>query len=92
MGRKRLSNKWRKPPQLGDVVQYRDGLGTLIKIISYDEVIEEMKSNGVALKDILRFLERTRHFLADASLYYECEIQVAEETIRIDWSDWDPLT
>jgi hypothetical protein len=76
-------------PRKGEVVLTEHGEARISRTLPYDEVIEEMKNNGVANEEIKRFDLRVDHFLGRKSRYFECELAYPDgEVDRIDWSEY----
>ena len=79
-------------PSAGELIETERGKAHISKIISYHEVIDEMKAAGVADEKIKQFDLRVERFLGDVSKYFECEIVYSNgETERIDWSEYSCL-
>jgi hypothetical protein len=80
--------KYQKPG-IGERIRTDYGAAEIIKISSYDEVIEEMERNGVSKEEIDRFTFRVEHFLGDSKKYYECLIRYENGDFdSIDWSEY----
>lgn len=79
------------PPRQGEQVHTSFGRGVVLRIIEYEEVFQGMELSGSPRSDIDRFTARVVHFLGSPNRYFECEIRIGEDIIRVDWSDWKPL-
>jgi len=67
----------------------KNGEARVLRILGYEQVVEEMELNGMKPEDISRFRGRVVHFLGDTKKYFECEvIYVNGEIERIDWSEF----
>jgi hypothetical protein len=76
-------------PKEGKRVITDRGAAAVSKISSYHDVVEEMKRNGLAKKEIEQFNFRVEHFLGKRGRYFECELFYPDsETTRIDWSEY----
>ena len=80
--------KYRAPKE-GDIINTEHGQATISHILSYDDIIEEMKWGGISNEAIERFGFRVRYFLGNESPYFECELIYSDGKLeRIDWSDY----
>jgi hypothetical protein len=76
-------------PNPGEEFLTEYGKAKVLRIVSYEEVVEEMRENGVPGEEIERFDLRVSHFLGDKSRYFECELAYPDgEVERIDWSEY----
>jgi len=76
-------------PIVGETLITQHGRAIISRIISYAEVVEEMRENGLSIKDIKQFGARVEHFLGEKSRYFECELSYpGGEKTRIDWSEY----
>jgi hypothetical protein len=65
------------------------GKARVLRVVPYEEVVEEMRRDLVANKEIERFDARVEHFLKDKRKYFECELAYPDgEVERIDWSEY----
>jgi hypothetical protein len=65
------------------------GKARVLRVVPYEEVVEEMRRDLVASKEIERFDARVEHFLKDKKKYFECELAYPDgEVERIDWSEY----
>lgn len=65
------------------------GKARVLRVVPYEEVVEEMKLNGVSREDIGGFDVRVEHFLGDRRRYFEAELAYPDgEVERIDWSEY----
>lgn len=80
-------------PIVGDFMETEHGLAKVTRLITYDEVVEEMRFFGASKKELKRFNSAIRVFLQDETMYFECEIVYPNgECERIDWSDYNSRT
>lgn len=76
-------------PELGENLRTQYGKPKVTRILSYDEVLEEMRENGVSDEEIERFDLRVENFLGNKERYFECELTYPDgEVDRIDWSEY----
>lgn len=76
-------------PIVGETLITQHGRAIISRIISYAEVVEGMRENGVSEKDIKQLSLRVEHFLGEKSRYFECELSYpGGERTRIDWSEY----
>jgi hypothetical protein len=76
-------------PRPGEELATEYGKARVLRIVPYEEIIEEMRQNGVAIDEIERFDLRVEHFLGQKSRYFECELAYPDgEVERIDWSEY----
>jgi hypothetical protein len=84
-------NKKRMPEE-GETVLTEYGEATISRILFYDDVIDEMRQNGISQRKIERFNICVEHFLGKTDRYFECELNCSDNEIRrIDWSEYDML-
>jgi len=75
-------------PRQGEKISTEYGTAEIIEIRDYDEVIDEMQTNGVPKEEIEGFNVRVKHFLGDPRKYFECLIRYLDgEFDTIDWSE-----
>jgi hypothetical protein len=73
----------------GEAIETPYGKAKIVRVIPYEEIIEEMRSGGVPENEIEGFNMRVSHFLGDVRKYFECEIRYKDgEVERIDWSEY----
>ena len=83
--------KYRKPKE-GDIIKTEHGQARILRILYYDDIIEEMKWSGTSREAIERFGFRVRYFLGNKSRYFECELIFSDGRVgRIDWSEYATL-
>lgn len=76
-------------PKIGEFIRTDHGQAEVLDILFYNDVIEELKTDGISDEEIDQFRYRVEHFLGNKEKYFECEIQYADGTIdRIDWSEY----
>lgn len=76
-------------PRIGETLQTEHGKAKVSGIISYKEVVEEMRDNGVPGEEIERFDLRVENFLGRKDRYFEFELAYQDgEVERIDWSEY----
>jgi hypothetical protein len=76
-------------PEPGEELLTEYGKARVLRVVPYEEVVEEMTRDLVASKEIERFTLRVRHFLGDTKRYFECELANLDGEIgRIDWSEY----
>jgi len=79
-------------PEEGEILMTKYGEATISRILSYDDVIDEMRRNGIAKKNIAQFKKRVLHFMGNTDRYFECELKCSDHEIRrIDWSEYYSL-
>ena len=84
----RLLRNYRKPKE-GEIVMTEYGRARIVRILLYEDVIEEMRQGGASLEQIERFDMRVKHFLGSKSRYFECELNYPDRGVeRIDWSEY----
>lgn len=84
-------NKKRMPEE-GEIVLTEYGEATISRILFYNDVIDEMRQNGISKRKIERFNICVKHFLRKTDRYFECELKCSDNEIRrIDWSEYDVL-
>lgn len=75
-------------PKIGEFIRTDDSEAEVLEVVFYDNVIEELKNNGVPNEEIEQFTYRVEYFLGNKEKYFECEIQYTDGEIdRIDWSE-----
>lgn len=80
--------KFRKP-RMGETLKTEHGKAKVSGIRSYEDVVEEMRNNGVPGEEIERFDSRVENFLGRKNRYFECELTYQDgEAERIDWSEY----
>lgn len=78
-----------RQPELGEEFLTEYGKARVLRVVPYEEVIEEMRRDFVPDEEIERFDLRVGHFLGDKSRYFECELPYPDGEIeRIDWSEY----
>lgn len=76
-------------PKIGEFIRTDHGQAEVLDVLFYNDVIEELKTDGISDEEIDQFRYRVEHFLGNKEKYFECEIQYADGTIdRIDWSEY----
>lgn len=76
-------------PGTGEAIPAGQGEARISRILSYADVVEEMKSDGASREEIEGFALRVEHFLGKKSRYFECDLAYTDgETERIDWSEY----
>lgn len=76
-------------PRTGEILQTSHGKARVSRVLPYDEIIDEMKRDGVPGDEIDGFNMRVEHFLGDKRRYFECELCYPDgEVDRIDWSEY----
>lgn len=79
-------------PSAGELIETKHGQAQISRVLTYHEVIAELKAAGAAEEKIKQFDLRVERFLVDVSRYFECEIVYSNgETERIDWSEYGSL-
>jgi hypothetical protein len=76
------------PPGIGEIVSTPCGQGIVIQIIKFEKIVAEMEYGRAAPLLIEKFQARISYFLGDPNLYYECDVKIGDDIIRVDWSDW----
>jgi len=80
--------RYRKP-RPGEQLETEYGKASVLRVFPYDEVIDEMRRDGVSGKEIERFDVRVENFLGRKGRYFECELTYQDgEVERIDWSEY----
>lgn len=80
--------KFRKP-RIGEILKTEHGRAKISGIRTYDEVVEEMRNNGVSGEEIDHFDLRVENFLGRKNRYFECELTYADGDVDcIDWSEY----
>ena len=75
--------------RVGEKIHTDYGIAEIVKVMDYDEVVEEMERNGVSKEEIGQFTLRVEHFLKDRKRYFECLIRYEDgEFDSIDWSEY----
>ena len=76
-------------PRPGEKIRTEYGTAEIIEVRDYDEVIDEMQTNGIPKEEIESFNVRVKHFLGDPRKYFECLIRHGDgEFDSIDWSEY----
>jgi hypothetical protein len=76
-------------PRPGEELATKYGKARVLRIIPYEEVVEEMRNGNVPENEIEQFNLRVEHFLGRKSRYFECEVANADgEVEQIDWSEY----
>jgi hypothetical protein len=76
-------------PNPGEEFLTEYGKARVLRVLSYDEVIEELKRDGLPADEIDNFDMRVEHFLGDKRKYFEAELAYPDgEVERIDWSEY----
>jgi hypothetical protein len=79
-------------PSVGEIIETEHGQARVLRIISHQEVTEELRASGLPDEEISRLDSRIGRFLGDISRYFECEVAYPNgETERIDWSEYGSL-
>ena len=80
--------KYRKP-RPGEQLETEYGKASVLRVVPYVEIIDEMKRDGVPSREIERFDARVENFLGRKDRYFECELTYPDgEVERIDWSEY----
>jgi len=84
----RSLRRYRRPVP-GEELLTDDGKATVLRVIPYEDAVEEMRLGGVPRGEIERFDLRVKHFLGRKVRYFECELAYPDgEVERIDWSEY----
>jgi|GEM_PF-969124 len=76
-------------PRPGEELSTGYGKASVLRVIPYDDVIDEMRRDGVPCGEIERFDIRVENFLGRKDRYFECELAYPDgEVERIDWSEY----
>ncbi len=76
-------------PEPGEELLTEYGKARVLRVVPYEEVVEEMRRDLVASKEIERFDLRAEHFLGKKDKYFEAELAYPDgEVERIDWSEY----
>jgi len=76
-------------PEPDEELATKYGNARVLRILPYEEVVEEMRRDLVASKEIELFDARVEHFLKDKRKYFEAELAYPDgEVGRIDWSEY----
>lgn len=76
-------------PTVGDFIETEQGPARISRLVTYDEVVEEMRFFRAPKKELERFNSAIQVFLQDVTRYFECEIVYSSgECERIDWSEY----
>jgi hypothetical protein len=76
-------------PEPGEELPTEYGTVRILRVVPYEEVIEQMRRNLVSGEEIERFDLRVEYFLGDKGKYFECELSFPNgEVERIDWSEY----
>jgi len=76
-------------PEPDEELATKYGKARVLRIVPYEEVVEEMNENGVSAGEIERFDLRVENFLGNKERYFECELAYPDgEVDRIDWSEY----
>jgi len=79
-------------PSVGEIIETEYGQARILRIISHQDVIDELRASGLPEEEISRLDSRIGRFLGDISRYFECEVVYSDgETERIDWSEYGSL-
>jgi len=75
-------------PEPGEELLTEYGKARVLRVVPYEEVVEEMKENQVPPEEIEGFNVRVKHFLGNKRKYFEAELAYPDgEVERIDWSE-----
>jgi len=78
-----------RTPRPGERLETEYGKASVLRVIPYDDVIDEMRRDGVPCGEIERFDIRVENFLGRKDRYFECELAYPDgEVERIDWSEY----
>jgi hypothetical protein len=78
-----------RTPRPGETLPTPYGKAVILRVLTCDEVVDEMKRDGVPGDEIAAFDARVSHFLGDKRKYFEAEVAYPEgELERIDWSEY----
>jgi len=76
-------------PEPGEELLTEYGKARVLRVVPYEEGVEEMRKNLVASEEIERFNLRVKHFHGDKRKYFEAELAYPDgEVGRIDWSEY----
>jgi hypothetical protein len=76
-------------PEPGEELLTEYGKARVLRVVPYEEVVEEMRRDLVAGEEIERFDLRVEHFLGKKAKYFEAELAYPDgEVGRIDWSEY----
>ena len=76
-------------PRPGEELDTERGKANVARVIPYDDVIDEMRRDGVPSRETEAFDMRVEHFLGNKARYFECELTYPDgEVERIDWSEY----
>ncbi len=76
-------------PEPGEEILTEYGTVRVLRVVAYEEVVEEMKRNQVSSEEIERFDWRVEYFLGDKRKYFECELRLPNgDEERLDWSEY----
>ena len=76
-------------PEPDEELATKYGNARVLRILPYEEVVEEMRRNHVAGEEIERFALCVEHFLGKKAKYFEAELAYpGGEVERIDWSEY----
>lgn len=76
-------------PKPGEELLTKYEKAKVLRVLSYEQVVEEMKRDFVYGKEIERFDARVEHFLRNKARYFEAELRYPDgEVERIDWSEY----
>jgi hypothetical protein len=75
-------------PEPGEELLTEYGKARVLRVVPYEEVVEEMRRDLVASEEIELFDARVEHFLGNKRKYFEAELAYPDgEVERIDWSE-----
>ena len=76
-------------PEPGEELLTEYGKARVLRVVPYEEGVEEMRRDLVASKEIELFDARVEHFLGNKRKYFEAELAYPDgEVERIDWSEY----
>jgi hypothetical protein len=76
-------------PEPGEEILTEYGTVRVLRLVPYEEVVEEMKRNHVSGEEIEGFDSRVEYFLGDRRKYFECELRLPSGDVeRLDWSEY----
>ena len=78
-----------RKPRMGEILKTEHGKAKVSGVLTYGEVVEEMRNNGVPREEIEQFDLRVENFLGRKNRYFEFELTHPDgEVERIDWSEY----
>lgn len=78
--------------KVGDQLLIKRRRATIIKIISYKKVIEEMIKRGISEAEIKKFDQKVQLYLGNKRKYFECLVKYKDGTVdRLDWWQYAQL-